>query len=78
LKLIDMDWAGVAGRVVYPALLNTKNIAWPDGVAPGKVLQQKHDVDLLRLQCNKTTHFLVNEWRVMFLTSVQISEMDVD
>jgi len=78
LKLIDMDWAGVAGRVIYPALLNTKNIAWPDGVAPGKVLQQKHDVDLLRLQCNKTTHFLVNEWRMMFLTSVQISEMDVD
>ena len=78
LHLIDMDWAGSAGTVVYPALLNTKNIAWPDGVAPDKVLEQKHDIDLLHLQCNRTTQLLVNDWRMMFLTSVQVSEMDVD
>ena len=38
----------------------TKDIAWPDGVAPGKVLEQKHDIDLLHLQCNRPTQFLVN------------------
>lgn len=58
LKLIDMDWAGAAGRVVYPVLLNTKNIAWPEGVGPGKVLEQKHDRDLLHLQTNTGTRFL--------------------
>ena len=73
-----MDWAGLAGGVVYPALLNTKNIAWPDGVAPGKMLERKHDIDLLHLQCNRTTQFLKNDWRMMFLTSVQVSEINVD
>ncbi|KAL3155473.1 hypothetical protein ABBQ38_011028 [Trebouxia sp. C0009 RCD-2024] len=78
LKLIDMDWAGAAGRVVYPALINTKNIVWPDGVAPGKVLEQKHDIELLHLQGNRATQFVVNDWKLMFATSVQVSEMDVD
>ena len=78
MKLIDMDWAGAAGRVVYPTLLNTKNIAWPEGVAPGKMLEQKHDIDLLRFQGNIATQSFVNDWRKMFPTSVQVSDMDVD
>lgn len=78
LKLVDMDWAGAAGSVVYPALLNTKNIAWPQGVAPGKVLEQKHDIDLLRLQGNETTQFMVCNWRSMFSSNVDVSEMDME
>ncbi len=78
LKLIDMDWAGHAGRPVYPALLNTKNIVWAEGMAPGTVLKQKHDIHLLYLQNDKVTQFVVNDGRWMFPTSVHVSELDVD
>lgn len=78
LKLVDMDWAGAAGRVVYPALLNTKYIVRPEGAAPGKVLEQKHDIDLLHLQSNRATQFVVCDWRSMFSSSVEVSEMDMN
>ena len=47
LRLIDLDWAGIAGKAKYPILLNTMSIQWPVGVAPGHTLQQHHDLQLL-------------------------------
>lgn len=58
LKVIDMDWAGAAGTVVYPALVNTERVVWPEGVAPGKVLEQRHDRELLHLQGSKAYSLL--------------------
>lgn len=72
--VLEMD---AAGRVVYPTLLNVKTIAWPEGVGPGKVLEQKHDIDLLHLQGNRATQFVVIDWRMMMSTSIQVSEMNV-
>ncbi|ETN18043.1 hypothetical protein PPTG_03762 [Phytophthora nicotianae INRA-310] len=42
LTIIDFDWAGKCGEVVYPPLINT-TAHWPDGVAPGKVIEAAHD-----------------------------------
>lgn len=63
---------------MYLALLNTKNIAWPVGVGPGKVLEQEHDIDLLHLQGDRVTQVLVSDWRSMFSSSVEVSEIDLD
>lgn len=78
VKLIDMDWAGTVGSTLYPTLLNTRSIVWPDGVGPGQALQQKHDLQLLQLQVNSTTRAAANDWRAMFPHSMQVSDMDVD
>ncbi|KAL0029978.1 hypothetical protein WJX77_011443 [Trebouxia sp. C0004] len=50
LRLVNFDWAGVAGSTQYPVLLNAKTIVWPEGVGPGDPLQQKHDIELLQYQ----------------------------
>ena len=63
LKLIDLDWAGIAGKEKYPILLNTRAIQWPDGVEPGRTLQQKHDLELLDLQVNPATASGFASWR---------------
>ncbi|KAL0026839.1 hypothetical protein WJX77_005690 [Trebouxia sp. C0004] len=78
LRLVDFDWAGVAGSTQYPVLLNAKTIVWPEGVGPGHPLQQKHDIELLQYQVNPATRAAVNEWRQMFANSVQVSNMEVD
>ena len=78
LKLIDMDWAGTVGSTHYPVLMNAKTIIWPEGVGPGRALQQKHDIELLHLQLNPAMRAAVNNWREMFANSVQVSDMDVD
>lgn len=78
LRLVDFDWAGVAGSTRYPVLLNAKTIVWPEGVGPGHPLQQKHDLELLQYQVNPATRAAVNEWRQMFANSVQVSDMEVD
>ncbi len=78
LKLIDMDWAGVSGRVYYPAMLNAKTILWPAGVGPGKPLQQRHDLDLLQLQVAEPTCAGGSDWRQMFARNVQVSDMQLD
>ena len=63
LKLIDLDWAGIAGEAVYPILLNTRGIQWPAGVAAGLPLQQQHDRELLKLQVDPATAAGTNDWR---------------
>ena len=78
MKLIDMDWAGISGRVFYPAMLNAKTILWPAGVGPGKPLQQRHDLDLLQLQVAEPTCVADNNWRRMFANRVQVSDMQLD
>lgn len=78
LKLIDMDWAGVVGTARYPSLLNTKTIIWPQGVGPGQLLQQAHDLELLQLQVSPDTRFAELSWRKMVTHSFELSDMDVD
>ncbi|DBA78989.1 TPA: hypothetical protein ACH3X1_008856 [Trebouxia sp. C0004] len=60
LRLVNFDWAGVAGSTQYPVLLNAKTIVWPEGVGPGDPLQQKHDIELLQYQVNPATRAAVN------------------
>ncbi|GAQ92666.1 hypothetical protein KFL_010880010 [Klebsormidium nitens] len=48
VRFIDFDWAGVAGVQRYPPFMNTKQVVWPAGVETGNVIDQHHDVDLLR------------------------------
>ena len=42
--MLDFDWAGVAGRDVYPPFMNP-DIDWPNGAEAGKSLQFEHDVE---------------------------------
>lgn len=63
LRLIDMDWAGVVGAARYPSFLNTKTIIWPQGVGSGQLIQQAHDLELLRLQVSPATHDGEHAWR---------------
>ena len=65
LKLIDMDWAGAAGRAVYPSLLNVKHLECIDGMEPGRVLDQAHDISLLHLKCTRAVHRLHTDCRWM-------------
>ena len=78
MKLIDMDWAGVSGNTFYPVTLNAKTILWPADVGPGQPLQQKHDLELLKLQVNPALRAAVNDWRQMFANGVQVSDMELD
>ena len=78
LKLIDMDWAGIVGTARYPSLLNTKTIIWPQGVGPGQLLQQAHDLELLQLQVSPDTRYAELSRRKMVTHSLELSDMDVD
>ena len=42
VKLIDFDWAGEAGSVKYPFLINN-TVKWADGVVPGNLILHEHD-----------------------------------
>ena len=77
LKLIDMDWAGTVGTARYPSLLNSK-ILWPQGVGPGQLLQQAHDLELLQLQVSPHTRYANLSWRKMVTHSLELSDMYVD
>ena len=43
VALIDFEWAGIDGIDVYPLLMNTVSISWPEGAAPGNMLRMEHD-----------------------------------
>ena len=77
MKLIDMDWAGVSGSTFYPVTLNAQTILWPAGVGPGQPLQQKHDLELLKLQVNPALFAAGTSWRKMFPNGVQVSDMEL-
>ena len=79
LKLIDMDWAGLAGEEKYPTLLNTVAIQWPDGVAAGQPLKQEHDLELLNLQTHPIRAAATVNWRRLTTQSIAVSEaMEVE
>lgn len=42
--LLDFDWAGEMGKAKYPPDLNTADIIWPAGVAPGGIIMKEHDL----------------------------------
>ena len=74
LKLIDLDWAGLAGEETYPTLLNTVAIQWPDGVAAGLPLEQEHDLELLNLQTHPVRAAATVNWRLLTTQPVAVSE----
>ena len=47
VMFIDFDWAGVEGKAHYPPFLNPA-VPWPDGVHAGILMQQAHDMQLLK------------------------------
>ena len=47
-KLLDFDWGGVEGTVVYPADINTESIKWHPDVRPGGPIRRKHDEFMLQ------------------------------
>eukprot|EP00878_Enallax_costatus_P028229 GHUV01030468.1.p1 GENE.GHUV01030468.1~~GHUV01030468.1.p1 ORF type:complete len:155 (-),score=34.21 GHUV01030468.1:700-1140(-) len=48
VKLIDWDWAGVAGKSRYPLRPLNPAVKWPAEVKPGAIMQQQHDKELLQ------------------------------
>ena len=45
VRLVDLEWAGFAGRAVYPAGMTPHGagIPWHTDARPGEPLQQEHD-----------------------------------
>ena len=79
LKLINLDWAGLAGEERYPTLLNTVAIQWPDGVAAGQPLEQEHDLELLNLQTHPVRAAATVNWRRLTTQPIAVSEaMEVE
>lgn len=50
--VIDFDWAGKKGSVVYPIGIN-KDIEWAEGVKGGVQIEQKHDEEMLEKYIEK-------------------------
>ena len=74
LKLVDLDWAGLAGEETYPTLLNTVAIQWPDGVAAGQPLEQEHDLELLNPQTHPVRAAATVNWRLLTAQPIAVSE----
>lgn len=47
VKLIDFDWAGEEQQSRYPLFLSNE-IKWADGAGPGRMIEKKHDIEMLR------------------------------
>jgi serine/threonine protein kinase len=47
IRMVDFDWAGPEGEVCYPAHLNTKSVARPEGVTDGSLIKKEHDVAMV-------------------------------
>lgn len=45
--VIDFDWAGKEGTVVYPADINMEH-SWAQGVKGGEKIEQVHDLEMLQ------------------------------
>jgi serine/threonine protein kinase len=48
IMLIDFDWAGEIGTVVYPMNINRK-IRRPEGARGGKLIKAEHDIDMVAM-----------------------------
>lgn len=48
VMVLDFDWAGRAGEVRYPCVLNHKDICWPEGADIGALISRAHDEEMLR------------------------------
>jgi len=46
VKIVDFDWAGLAGQIQYPHFMNPE-IRWHINAQPAKPIQTEHDVHLL-------------------------------
>ncbi len=55
--IIDFEWAGVAGQVVYPFFMIHTDVTWPD--KHGQPIKQAHDPQWVRSLCNQPAHPIV-------------------
>lgn len=46
-KLVDFDWAGVAGEVRYPMNVNHVRISRPETAQDGELVTKEHDIEML-------------------------------
>jgi serine/threonine protein kinase len=53
IKIIDFDWAGKIGEVVYPPLLNQEIDVWHSDVKAGKKILPEHDLYILNTELKK-------------------------
>ena len=51
VKLIDFDWAGWDGKVMYPVCINL-NLGWPEGVQGLEPILKEHDQKMLAHYCD--------------------------
>ncbi|KAL6306639.1 hypothetical protein BKA93DRAFT_823843 [Sparassis latifolia] len=47
VKLVDYDWAGIAGEVQYPPLINRESVHRAAGAVSGNAIVKEHDVDMV-------------------------------
>jgi len=47
VRFVDFDWAGQESSSTYPLNMNHITIAWPEGVADGMPMLQRHDIAVL-------------------------------
>jgi hypothetical protein len=45
--LVDFDWAGIIGEVLYPANVNKRDVERPDDVFDGAPIKSEHDMAML-------------------------------
>lgn len=56
VRFLDFDWAGVAGKHMYPPFMNPE-IKWPSGAHAYAVMLLEHDAALLQLQFDLALHY---------------------
>ncbi|KAL6305761.1 hypothetical protein BKA93DRAFT_195456 [Sparassis latifolia] len=47
VRLVDYDWAGMAGEAQYPPLINRKTVRRPAGAIPGSAIVKEHDLEMI-------------------------------
>lgn len=53
VRIIDFEWAGVAGACAYPLFMNHIDVEWPDGARDGQPIKREHDMWWLNLLCKQ-------------------------
>ena len=59
VRIIDFEWADVAGEAAYPLFMNHIDVEWPDGARDGQPIKQEHDLWWLNLLCDVPSAVMV-------------------
>jgi len=47
VRIVDFDWAGIAGEARYPMNLNRVDLRRPDGARDGHLIMAEHDIEMI-------------------------------